>query len=162
MPTDPDDRPADRPDDVDVTAADVTAADATAADATAADATAADATVADAAAADPDGVPSEEELLRTARPARVRRAPKLSAFLVAGTLAGAVLGLVLSAFGDGGGAAAGSGFIPLLEGDDAARTYLVLTGAGLGLLVGMLVATIADRRASRPSRPGARRGGRRR
>ncbi|WP_208012502.1 histidine kinase [Cellulomonas shaoxiangyii] len=99
-------------------------------------------------------VPSEEELERVATPATVRRAPRYGAFLVTGALVGAVLGLVLAAVLAPDGAAAGGdgGVLPFLGGENAVRAFCAVAGAFLGVLVGGLLAVLADRRSTRRQR----------
>jgi hypothetical protein len=96
-------------------------------------------------------VPSETELARIATPGRVRRAPKFGAFLVAGGLVGAVVGFLVSLLSPVSEAEKpdGSGFLPFLDGVNGARTWLVASGIVLGVLVGGLVAVLADRRSVR-------------
>lgn len=100
-------------------------------------------------AADP--VPSEAELAEVAEPARVRRAPRIGAFIVAGALVGALLGLVaaLVAGPDSGLVADGTAFIGLLEGQGSARFFSALIGAIVGGFAGAGLALLADRRSLR-------------
>ena len=101
-----------------------------------------------------DEVPDESELVRIARPATVRRAPKFSAFLVVGGLVGLLVGLVLVAVVNPGRpvTAGETGVIPFVD----RRGMLRLTMAGGGMLVGVLVggalAILADRRSVRRAR----------
>ncbi|NNH07010.1 histidine kinase [Cellulomonas fimi] len=97
-------------------------------------------------------VPSEDELLATARPARVRRAPKFSVFIGAGAIVGFVLGLVLVAVVRPPVAwvADGSGFIGFLDGEGAVRTVTAVGLAVLGGFVGGALAVLADRRSKDP------------
>ncbi|MDC7122320.1 histidine kinase [Cellulomonas fimi] len=98
-------------------------------------------------------VPSEAELLATARPATVRRAPKYSVFIAAGAIVGIVVGLVLVAVLKDPQVewiADGTGFVWFLEGEGAVRT---VTAVGLGVLggfVGGALAVLADRRSRDP------------
>lgn len=101
-------------------------------------------------ASTPVPVPDEDELLRVAEPASVRRAPKFGAFVTAGVLLGAVLGFAValvtgsSVEGDGG-----TGFISFLDGQGSARLLVSLAGATLGALVAGIAAIAADRRSVR-------------
>jgi hypothetical protein len=97
---------------------------------------------------EPEPVPDEAELERTATPGTVRRAPKFGAFLVTGGLVGAVVGLLVSAL-QPGDKPDGSGFLPFLDGVNAVRTWLAVAGLVLGVLVGGLLAALADRRSVR-------------
>ena len=71
------------------------------------------------------------------QPRQVHRPPRFSAFLLSGALAGLVIGLLLSVTG------------PVDSRYDAstAAGFLGLIFAGLGLLVGGLVAVLLDRRS---------------
>jgi hypothetical protein len=104
-----------------------------------------------APAAVPAPVPEEAELARVAEPAQVRHAPKIGAFIVAGTLVGALLGLVaaLVAGQDSGLVADGTAFIGLLEGQGSARFFSALIGAIVGGFAGAGLALLADRRSVR-------------
>ncbi|MDM7854596.1 histidine kinase [Cellulomonas alba] len=104
-----------------------------------------------ATAAEPEPVPSEAELASTATPGTVRRAPKFGAFLVAGGLVGAVVGLLVAGLAPGD-RPDGSGFLPFLDGVNAVRTWLAVAGLVLGILVGGLLAALADRRSVRRAR----------
>lgn len=110
-----------------------------------------DAAPADAAEA-PGAVPSEEWLAAHAVPGRVRRAPRLGSFVVAGVLAGMVVGtlLTLLAVPRSGLSADGSGgVLPILGGYNG---VLLETSLALGLvggLVGAVLALRADRRSRR-------------
>jgi len=96
-------------------------------------------------------VPSEAELLATAQPATVRRAPKYSVFIAAGAIVGIVLGLVLVAVVDPQvrWVSDGSGFLPFLEGEGAVRTVVALGLGVVGGFVGGALAVLADRRSTR-------------
>ncbi|WP_246036455.1 histidine kinase [Cellulomonas telluris] len=102
----------------------------------------------------PPAVPSEEELVRTATPATVRRAPRYRAFATAGALLGALLGLVLALVlgPDRGTAGTDVGVLPFLDGQNTVRLLAALAGAVLGLLVGAVLALAADRRSTRGRR----------
>ena len=97
-------------------------------------------------------LPTPDELA-SARDAIVRHAPKYGAFITAGALVGIILALLLTALigpriplpSDG------SGFLPFLDGENAVRTVMAVTGAVLGGFVGGLLATVADRRSVRRS-----------
>lgn len=109
--------------------------------------------------AEPTPVPDEAELERTAEPARVRRAPKTGAFIVAGALVGIVLGLVVALLTAPGSAveADGTAFISVLEGQGVIRFLSALTGGVVGGFVGGGTALLADRRSLRDRRDGTRR-----
>lgn len=96
-------------------------------------------------------IPSEQELAAVAQPATVRHAPKFGAFIMAGALVGAVVGLLLTVVVEPAlpRAADGSGFISFLDGEGAVRTWMAVAGAVLGGFVGGLVAVVADRRSVR-------------
>ena len=98
-------------------------------------------------------VPTEAELAQVAEPAQLRRAPKVGAFIVAGVLVGALLGLVaaLVVGPDSGLVADGTAFIGFLEGQGSARFLSALMGAILGGFVGAALALLADRRSLRRS-----------
>lgn len=106
-------------------------------------------------AADELPVPSEAELLATAQPATVRRAPKFSVFIGAGAIVGFVLGLVLVALVNPQveWVADGTGFIWFLEGEGAVRTVTAVGLAVLGGFVGGALAVLADRRSRDPRVP---------
>ncbi|GAA4623847.1 histidine kinase [Cellulomonas oligotrophica] len=99
----------------------------------------------------PGPVPTEEELLRTATPARVRRAPRYRAFVVTGALLGLVVAVVLVAvLGDDRALeGAGGGLLPVLDGVGGVRAVVGTGGAILGALAGGVVALLADRRSRR-------------
>jgi hypothetical protein len=105
----------------------------------------------EARVAEPEPVPSEAELVSTATPGTVRRAPKFGAFLVAGGLVGAIVGLLVAGLAPGD-KPDGSGFLPFLDGVNAVRTWLAVAGLVLGVLVGGLLAALADRRSVRGAR----------
>jgi membrane associated rhomboid family serine protease len=76
------------------------------------------------------------ELPRKSQPRRVRRAPRFTAFLLTGGLAGLLTGLFLSAIGP----------VDARYDTSAAAGFLGLIFAGLGALAGGLVAVLLDRR----------------
>lgn len=95
-------------------------------------------------------VPDEDELLRVAEPASVRRAPKFGAFVTAGVLLGALLGFVVALVtGSSVEQDGGPGFISFLDGQGSARLLVALAGATLGALVAGIAAIVADRRSVR-------------
>ena len=94
-------------------------------------------------------MPDEGALERVAEPATVRRAPKFRAFVGAGALVGAVLGLVLAFATASNGPTFGDGFISFLGGDGSARLVSASASAVLGCLVGAAIALVADRRSDR-------------
>ncbi|TQL03045.1 histidine kinase [Cellulomonas sp. SLBN-39] len=96
-------------------------------------------------------VPTEEELLRVATPARVRRAPRYRAFVVTGALLGLLVAVVLVAvLGDDRALeGVGGGMLPLLDGVGGVRAVVGTGGAILGALAGGVVALLADRRSRR-------------
>lgn len=102
-----------------------------------------------------DATPDETELARVAVPATVRRAPRYGAFLVAGALLGALVGLVVAvATAAGSGVTANDGgVLPFLGGQNGVRAVLAVSGALVGLLVGGVLALLADRRSTRRRRP---------
>lgn len=108
---------------------------------------------------EPTPVPTEAELAEVAEPARVRRAPKIGAFIVAGALLGALLGLVaaLVVGPDSGLVADGTAFIGLLDGQGSARFFSALIGAVVGGFAGAGLALLADRRSLRRTEGGRRR-----
>ena len=101
--------------------------------------------------------PDEAELARLAVPATVRRAPRYKAFMVAGALVGALVGLVLAVVtSDGVAATSDGGVLPFLGGDNAVRWLLALALGFVGVLVGGAVALVVDRRSTRRRRPAPR------
>ncbi|WP_426593241.1 histidine kinase [Cellulomonas sp. McL0617] len=95
-------------------------------------------------------LPTPEEL--TAAPdATIRHAPKFGAFITAGALTGMVVALLLTVLiGPAVPLASdGSGFLPFLDGENAVRTIMVVTGAVVGGFAGALLAVLADRRSVR-------------
>lgn len=96
-------------------------------------------------------VPTEEELLRVATPARVRRAPRYRSFVVTGALLGLLVAVVLVAvLGDDRALeGVGGGMLPLLDGVGGVRAVVGTGGAILGALAGGVVALLADRRSRR-------------
>jgi hypothetical protein len=111
----------------------------------------------DPAPADPapaaDGaLPTEEWLLAHAVEGRVRRAPRLGSFIVAGVLAGLILGTVLTLLavrGSGLSPEGSGGVLPMLGGYNG---VVLVTSLALGLvggLAGAALAVRADRRSRR-------------
>lgn len=97
--------------------------------------------------------PDEATLLRIATPGTARRAPRFGAFIVAGILAGAVLGVILASVVDTGAlAGSGGGVLPFLDGANSALAMTAFALAGVGALVGALLALLADRRSLRRGR----------
>ena len=96
-------------------------------------------------------LPDADELARVAEPATQRRAPRFGAFIVAGTLTGAVLGLVLAVVVGARNAVRweGSGLISFLDGQASVRLISALSLAVVGALVGGALAVWADRRSLR-------------
>jgi hypothetical protein len=74
--------------------------------------------------------------LVTQQPRKVRRKPKFTAFLVTGALMGLLIGFFLSVSGPGD---------PSYDGS-AVLGFLGLIGAGLGMLVGGIIAVLLDKR----------------
>jgi hypothetical protein len=70
------------------------------------------------------------------QPGKVRKAPKFTAFLLTGGLAGLLIGFFLSVIGPVDARYDGS----------AALGFLGLIGAGLGMLVGGIIAVLLDKR----------------
>jgi len=95
--------------------------------------------------------PTEAELAEVAEPALVRRAPKVGAFLTAGVLLGALLGLVAALVAGPSSELRpdGSAFIGVLDGQGGVRLASAFAGALLGALVGAGLALLADRRSVR-------------
>lgn len=95
--------------------------------------------------------PTEAELAAVAEPARVRRAPKVGAFITVGVLLGALVGLVAALVAGPGSPieADGTAFISVLEGQGSVRFLMALSGGVVGALVGGLLAVLADRRSVR-------------
>ncbi|WP_158609441.1 histidine kinase [Cellulomonas triticagri] len=110
------------------------------------------------AAPAPASVPDEDELARVAEPARVRRAPKVGAFIGAGTVLGIVVGLVLALVTSAGSdvQADGTAFISVLEGQGSVRFLSALAGGVVGALAGAGAALLADRRSLRGRKGDAR------
>ncbi|WP_431836374.1 histidine kinase [Cellulomonas sp. Y8] len=97
-------------------------------------------------------VPDEAVLARVAEPARVRRAPKIGAFITAGVLLGALIGFVLAQVAASGSGLAESdpqAFIGFLGGQGGARAVSAFIGAIVGGFAGALAALVADRRSRR-------------
>lgn len=96
-------------------------------------------------------LPTEEWLLAHAVEGRVRRAPRLGSFVVAGVLAGLILGTVLTLFavrGSGLSPEGSGGVLPMLGGYNG---VLLVTSLALGLVGGLAGAALAVR-AERRSR----------
>jgi hypothetical protein len=70
------------------------------------------------------------------QPRRAGRKPKFTAFLLSGALTGLVIGLFLSVSGPGD---------PRYDAS-AVLGFLGLIGAGLGMLIGGIIAVLLDRR----------------
>lgn len=80
---------------------------------------------------------------------RIRRAPRIGMFLLAGAVLGAVVTLALTlAFWTGADAGPGLGEV----GFGARLAYFLVFGIPAGLVVGALVALVLDRMSSRSSR----------
>lgn len=97
-------------------------------------------------------VPDEATLARVAEPARVRRAPKIGAFITAGVLLGALVGFVVAqvaASSSGLAASDPQAFIGFLGGQGGARAVSAFIGAVVGAFAGALAALVADRRSRR-------------
>ena len=106
----------------------------------------------DVAVRDDGAVPDEETLARIAMPALVRRAPRYGAFIGYGALLGFVLGVVLAIALDRGdllAAGEGGGVLPFLGGSNGARLVTGFGLAGVGAVVGALLALWADARSRR-------------
>jgi hypothetical protein len=80
--------------------------------------------------------------------ATVRRAPKFGAFITAGALVGALLGLVLVLVTASPDTVTGDAFISFLGGDGTVRLLTAGAFAVLGGLVGGALAVGADRRSA--------------
>lgn len=105
---------------------------------------------------EPANTPGQEALptpdeLAAAPDATIRHAPKFGAFITAGAIVGFVVGLVATALVNPEIPLAtdGSGFLPFLDGENAVRTVMAVSGAVLGGFVGGLLAVLADRRSVR-------------
>lgn len=101
-----------------------------------------------------DVLPSEAELSRRARPATVRRAPRVKVFVAVGVLLGALAGFLVALALAGAApeqlaAEQGTAFVSVLEGEGAVRLVSALAGAGVGALAGAAGALWADRRSLR-------------
>ncbi|GIG37024.1 histidine kinase [Cellulomonas pakistanensis] len=97
-------------------------------------------------------VPDEATLASVAEPARVRRAPKIGAFITAGVLLGGLVGLVAALLASPSSGLAGSdpqAFISVLGGQGGARAISALIGAVVGGFAGAGAALLADRRSRR-------------
>jgi len=101
-----------------------------------------------ATAAEPLPTPDE---LAAAPDATVRHAPKFGAFITAGAIVGFFVGLVATALvgPEIPLVTDGTGFLPFLDGENAVRTVMAVSGAVLGGFVGGLCAVLADRRSVR-------------
>jgi hypothetical protein len=100
--------------------------------------------------ADDDALPTPEELA-AAPDATIRHAPKFGAFIAAGAIVGFFVGLVATALvgPEIPLVTDGSGLLPFLDGENAIRTVMAVSGAVLGGFVGALCAVVADRRSVR-------------
>ena len=111
---------------------------------------------ADAATVAPGSyVPDEETLARIAAPALVRRAPRFGAFIGYGAVLGFVVGVVLAIALDRGdlvAAGEGGGVLPFLAGSNGARLVTGIGLAGVGAIVGAVLALWADARSRRAAR----------
>jgi hypothetical protein len=100
-----------------------------------------------------DGVvPDEATLSRIATPGVVRRVPKYGAFIGYGAVLGFVLGVVLAFVLDRGdlvNAGEGGGILPFLGGSNGAKLVSGIALAGVGALLGALLALWADARERR-------------
>lgn len=100
-------------------------------------------------------VPDEETLARIAEPALVRRAPRFGAFIGYGAVLGFVVGVVLAIALDRGdlvAAGEGGGVLPFLGGSNGARLVTGIGLAGVGAIVGAVLALWADARSRRAAR----------
>lgn len=102
-------------------------------------------------------VPDEATLAEVAEPARVRRAPKIGAFITAGALIGIVLGFLIALFfaqanPEDLAASQGQAFISAFEGEGAIRFLSAVAGGCVGALLGAGAAVWADRRSVRRGR----------
>jgi hypothetical protein len=70
------------------------------------------------------------------QPGKVRKTPKFTAFLLTGALAGLLMGFFLSVIGP----------VDVRYDGSAALGFLGLIGAGLGMLVGGIIAVLFDKR----------------
>ena len=70
------------------------------------------------------------------QPRKVRKTPKFTAFLLTGALAGLLIGFFLSVIGP----------VDVRYDGSAALGFLGLIGAGLGMLVGGIIAVLLDKR----------------
>ena len=97
-----------------------------------------------------EALPTPDELA-AAPDATVRHAPKFGAFIAAGAIIGFVVGLVATALvgPEIPLVTDGSGFLPFLDGENAVRTVMAVSGGVLGGFVGGLFAVLADRRSVR-------------
>ena len=71
------------------------------------------------------------------QPGKVRKTPKFTAFLLTGALAGLLIGFFLSVIGP----------VDVRYDGSAALGFLGLIGAGLGMLVGGVIAVLLDKRS---------------
>ena len=70
------------------------------------------------------------------QPGKVRKRPNFTAFLLTGALAGLLIGFFLSVIGP----------VDVRYDGSAALGFLGLIGAGLGMLVGGIIAVLLDKR----------------
>ncbi len=106
-------------------------------------------------AAEDVAVPDEEALTRIATPGLVRRAPRFGAFIGYGAVLGFVVGVVLAIALDRGdlvAAGEGGGVLPFLAGSNGARLMSGVGMAGIGAILGTLLALWADARSHRHAR----------
>lgn len=95
--------------------------------------------------------PTEAELAEVAEPARVRRAPKIGAFITAGVLVGALVGLIAALIAGRSSevVADGTAFISIFDGQGGIRALMAFAGAVVGAFVGGGLAVRSDRRSAR-------------
>ena len=94
---------------------------------------------------------TEAELAEVAEPARVRRAPKIGAFITAGVLIGALVGLIAALIAGRSSevVADGTAFISIFDGQGGIRALMAFAGAVVGAFVGSGLAVRSDRRSAR-------------
>lgn len=109
---------------------------------------------ADRGPAAPEPEPDEACLVQVAEPARVRRAPKIGAFITAGVLVGALLGLIAALIAGQSSevVADGTAFISIFDGQGGIRALMAFAGAVVGAFVGAGLAVRSDRRSARAAR----------